>query len=873
MTIIKKTVDEWLNSVDYSYLNSGNYVPTEFALQFANMIKLINGAEGESHKTPVFHLKMLDNMTGRKENIANLCFRGAAKTTLKMEYMVFYLAIFGSIEGFGKVDSMIYVSDSMDNGCKSARKNIETRYYNSSWLQEWIPKVKFTDAYLEFTNKIGKKLGVKLFGAKALSLDSELFTLSGKTTIKDVSVGNKIFGPDGKLTTVLKKSKIFYKQMYELCLHDGRKIKLSEDHINSVIRRKQDKYGKMYFSKENLTTKEILKIGLKNKNSNNWKFFIENTSPVEFFKKDLKLDPYTLGLLLGDGRIRTSGSCDLTAHKKDWKTYYKYIPYELGKKQIDKRNKNVVNHTIKNLFNINKELKINVKGNLKQIPKDYLYSSIDQRLELLKGLMDTDGTIGKNGYCSFCSTSFNLCKNVAFLVRSLGGIAQIQQYNTYTKVGIKINLPIFKLERKLKRQKFNQKNYSHIIAINPISLEPSQCIAVDNDSHQFLTNDFIRTHNTGLRGTKIFGKRPVLAILDDLVSDEDAKSKASMETIKDTVYKAIDYALDPTRKKTIFNGTPFNKNDVLYEAVESGAWDVNVYPVCEKFPCNKEDFCGAWEDRFTYEYVKKQYVKAKLAGKIPAFNQELMLRISSEEERLIKPSEINWYSRKAVLDNLWNFNLYITTDASFSEKSSADNGVISVWAYSNNGDYYWIDGICKKQRITGFLNDLFLLVQKYSQYSLQSVGIETSGQQDGVIDSIQSMMIQKNIFFNIARQKGTNNLGIKPSKGHDKLSRFNLVVPLFSQGKFHFPKEMEDDDIMLQFMNEISLATHNGLKGKDDCIDTISMLAYMDTIKPSIDSNIGNSSYKNEVSNPYDNKYRHYQEPEYGNINSYLADC
>src|SRR5690606_21572399 len=97
---------------------------------------------------------------------------------------------------------------------------------------------------------------------------------------------------------------------------------------------------------------------------------------------------------------------------------------------------------------------------------------------------------------------------------------------------------------------------------------------------------------TGIRGTKIFGKRPQLCVLDDLVSDDDARSKAQMQAIKDTVYKGVMPALDPTHNKIIFNGTPFNKNDVLYEAVESGEWDVNVWPICEKFPCSKEEFRG-----------------------------------------------------------------------------------------------------------------------------------------------------------------------------------------------------------------------------------------------------------------------------------------
>jgi len=124
-SVRKKTVDDWLDTVDYEHLNNGTYVPSAFALSFMNFVKLVNGGQGESHKTPVVHLKMLDKMVSDKRKVANLCHRGIAKTTLFFEYLNFYLAIFRELPNFGELDSMIYVSDSMDNGVKSARKNIE----------------------------------------------------------------------------------------------------------------------------------------------------------------------------------------------------------------------------------------------------------------------------------------------------------------------------------------------------------------------------------------------------------------------------------------------------------------------------------------------------------------------------------------------------------------------------------------------------------------------------------------------------------------------------------------------------------------------------------------------------------------------------
>lgn len=497
--IKKKTVDEWLNEVDYSYLNNGSYKPSLFSLKMMNFIKLVNGDQGESNKTPVVHLVMLDKIAGPNDRIANLCHRGIAKTTLMFEYLVLYLAVFGEIDGFGRVDGMIYVSDSMENGVKSARKNIQYRFENSDFLQDWIAESTFTDPYLEFVSKDKNRMGVKMFGAK-----------------------------------------------------------------------------------------------------------------------------------------------------------------------------------------------------------------------------------------------------------------------------------------------------------------------------------------TGLRGTKIFGKRPVLAVLDDLVSDDDAKSKVQMQAIKDTVGRGVEYALDPTRNKIIFNGTPFVKSDILYEAVESGTWDVNVWPVCEKFPVKKEDFAGSWEDRFTYEYVKRQYDRAVEEGKTADFNQELMLRISSDEERLIQPNEINrmWYPRTPLLNNRGRYNFYITTDFATKAEQHNDFSVISVWAYNSNGDWFWVDGMLAKQTMDKNIDRLFELV---SEYRPQQVGIEASGQQGAFIQWLQGEMISRNVWFNFAMQNGSP--GISPVV--NKMTRFNQILPLIKANKIFFPEELKESVIMGEFIQELELATVTGFKSKhDDAIDTISMLMYMTPYKP-----------------------------------------
>ena len=136
MKLVKKTVDEWLNSIDYTV--DPNYVPSEFALEFVSFIKLVNGERGEENKTPVIHYKMLDNITGKTQNTVNMCSRGLAKTTILSEYLILYLAVYGSIPGFGDVDYGLYVSDSIENGVKKMRYRLERRCMYSEFLKTYI---------------------------------------------------------------------------------------------------------------------------------------------------------------------------------------------------------------------------------------------------------------------------------------------------------------------------------------------------------------------------------------------------------------------------------------------------------------------------------------------------------------------------------------------------------------------------------------------------------------------------------------------------------------------------------------------------------------------------------------------------------------
>lgn len=762
-------------------------------------------------------------------------------STLK-EYLILYLAVFGALPGFGKVPYAIYISDSIENGVKKMRKSLEYRYNNSEFLQKFITEIKFTDIRWEFINKNGNSLVVSGYGAKALALDTELFTEYGKTTIKDVRVGDRIYGADGKLTTVTLKSEVFNRPMYSLKLADGRSLNICEDHLNSVVIKDKDKCT---YTEEVLTTKELIKEPLQyvrnrvRKNKPNYVskenlVFIKNCDPIQFSKKDLPIDPYTLGVILGDGRInKDCGSVELTGHIEDFEHYLKEIPYTFGKYRIDKRNSNVRTQSIRGLGKDLVAMGLNVHGDYKFIPKEYLKSSIEDRLALLQGLMDTDGTVSSrkiNSVTSFTSNSVDLIEGVKEIVYSLGGyVHQGRTGDKAYRLQIHLNMPIFRLPRKAEKHKCNSKTMVPVVSITPIEQEPSQCIRVNNKDHEFIANTFFRTHNTGVRGTRENNSRPVLALLDDLISDSDARSATVIADVEDTVYKAVDYALHPKKRKIIWSGTPFNSKDPLYKAVESGAWKVNVYPVCERFPCSREEFRGSWPDRFDYDYVNAQYVKALRLGKIDTFNQELMLRIMSDEDRLIKDHEIQWYKREQLLNNRSSFNFYITTDFATSDKEKADFSSISVWAINYAGKWFLVDGILNKQNMAANVDDLFRLAQMYNP---QQVGIEVSGQQGGFIDWIKQEMLTRNIYFNIASDNNSNRPGIRPLT--NKFKRFSTVTPWFTLLLMHFPIELKETPMLKEAISELELASNGGFKSKhDDFIDSTSMLSCLQVWKPS----------------------------------------
>lgn len=338
------------------------------------------------------------------------------------------------------------------------------------------------------------------------------------------------------------------------------------------------------------------------------------------------------------------------------------------------------------------------------------------------------------------------------------------------------------------------------------------CILVNRDKHRFAMQMY--GAQSSVRGSRDGSHRPVLAILDDLIKDDkDAASPTIMSDIRNMISKEIPYALHPSRHKIVWNGTPFNKNDPLIEAVESGNWEVNVWPVCEEWPCTREEFRGAWPERFTYDYC----LDSSRTGN-NGFMQEMMLRITNEENQLVRPMDITW--GPAEPHPLPQYNYYITTD--FATKASLKNdfSVLFVWAYGNDGKWRWVEGVVKRQTMDDNIRDLFRLALKYRPLG---VTVEVAGQQGGFIPWIKEKMQFHQYWFNVIETRPTTN----------KLAYFMNVLPQLKGGEIIFPAEFRETPELKELMHEFHLATPAGLKSKhDDCIDGTSRLIHIVPQKP-----------------------------------------
>lgn len=365
---------------------------------------------------------------------------------------------------------------------------------------------------------------------KGLPLDTPIMTTKGFKTMGELTKDDIVFDKNGKPCHILNISEVHHNPCYKIKFDDGYEIIADCDHRWEI--HFGTSWGKDYHSK--IMTTQELKDYLKTlKRSDSRKIpKIMVNKPIELPEKELPIDPYVLGVWLGDG----SKACGIITNMYD----------ELFE-EIKKRGFTVGNDVSKDSSGKAKECTVYGlrtllnKNNLlmdKHIPLDYLLSSYNQRLELLQGLMDTDGYYNKvRKRYIFSQKKEELMEDFLILLRSLGikpNVFKVKKHykdkegNKHESYAYDIcfwsDVYPFKI-RKIDVQKpqNNKHSFRNIRSIEEVETVPTKCIEVDSPTHTYLADkELLVTHNTNKSLYKDYNRQNGIMMLppfDDFVDE------------------------------------------------------------------------------------------------------------------------------------------------------------------------------------------------------------------------------------------------------------------------------------------------------------------------------------------------------------------
>ncbi len=362
-------------------------------------------------------------------------------------------------------------------------------------------------------------------GGKGSPVWTKILTPNGWTTYGEIAVGDFVIGSNGKSTCVTGVYPRGELEVFRVTMSDGSSVVVDGDHLWEV---QTNTARKMNMHSTVLSTREIMERGISETQSNGcWKavHFIPMVEPVHFSAQPdpLPLDPYLLGLILGDGGVSARATVTITTMDDEIVESVKsLLPPGHSLRATGTKSK-ATSYSIRGegrgiaggnlVVNAIRDLGLDGKRSWeKSIPKQYLMASPEDRLAVLQGLLDTDGWAGVK--TEFVSVSEQLIDDVTFIVQSLGGVARKSAKSTrYTNrhgqkvagrpafrliIGMPRGLCPFRLSRKVTTwsPRWKYPVTRSIASIEPAGRDEVVCISVDAENQLYVTEDFIVTHNT-----------------------------------------------------------------------------------------------------------------------------------------------------------------------------------------------------------------------------------------------------------------------------------------------------------------------------------------------------------------------------------------
>ncbi|MBV9171126.1 MAG: hypothetical protein JOZ81_13690, partial [Chloroflexi bacterium] len=349
---------------------------------------------------------------------------------------------------------------------------------------------------------------------KALSVDTPVLTPTGWKRMGDITPGDRVVNAQGGASRVTGVFPQGEKELYRVVFSDGTSVECCDEHlwhVHSAVMKHRGQSGRV------LPLKAFMH-DLRDA-AGNAKHYVPMVAPIDFPERELPLDPYLLGCLLGDGGLSEHTIRFTTTDAELLQEVSARVPagvVAVAAGRIDWRLTGTNERWQPNALTCAvRELKLmGVRSHEKFIPDDYKFASMAARNALLQGLLDTDGCVrASDNNVEYSTTSPRLAEDVAFLVQSLGGTARIRTKSTsYTVNGVRkacgigyrmsVILPRaikpFRLERKASIYKQRPKYGPNraIVDVVPIGRKLAQCITVDSPDGLYVIEHCIVTHNT-----------------------------------------------------------------------------------------------------------------------------------------------------------------------------------------------------------------------------------------------------------------------------------------------------------------------------------------------------------------------------------------
>lgn len=341
---------------------------------------------------------------------------------------------------------------------------------------------------------------------KLQPVDSNVLTPNGWVKIGTLKIGDKVIGSDGKPITVLGVFPQGKQSVYRTTFSDGSSIESGDEHWWSVEYWKGGKYKhRLTLTTYQLRTKPFVgKLDL----SKTTLYIPMLSGPVQFDSKyPLPIGPYSMGAIIANGSC-VCCTPNLTTHVKDSEHIQSKLKSEGTKIGAVGIYGNTAHHALIGMKAKLKPLGLIVRSGEKYIPDVFLHSKPDDRISLLHGLMDGDGSISKTqNRLTYSTTSSRLALDVQKLVEGLGGIASVKGYDRRhegkkVEYNVRIRLPNgmmpFSYPRKLARYNpgKNSAPTRTVVSVKYSRSVESVCISVDAPDHLYVTEHCILTHNT-----------------------------------------------------------------------------------------------------------------------------------------------------------------------------------------------------------------------------------------------------------------------------------------------------------------------------------------------------------------------------------------